>query len=399
MPPVRPMSPHPPRRPITVAYAFLDFADGGAQRLALAWWRSIDRRRVSPLLVCLRGEGALVPRAVEAGVPVHLLGRLKRPWDPLGPRFLAQVLRRARADVVHVPTYSRAAPYAMVAARLARTPVVVAHEHCRPGAPGRARRLADRLLRRGVRYLAVSEADRARLIAGGAAPGAVTVLPNCVGEEFFSGPERAPARRGLGVTPGQRVILVPARLVPRKGHVDFLTALPRILDRVPGTVSLFAGAGPMRGVLASLVDSASLAGSVRLLGHRDDMPALVAAADVVVLPSRLEGQPLALLEAQAGARPVVATAVGGVAEVVSHGETGLLVPPANPGALAEAVAALLGDANRRRRLGRQARLKAEAFRPAPKARRLEELYSRWLAEAAPNSDLVGAHEHPSPRAL
>jgi glycosyltransferase involved in cell wall biosynthesis len=174
---------------------------------------------------------------------------------------------------------------------------------------------------------------------------------------------------------------VSARLVPRKGHADLLAAMPALVRRVPDVLVLAAGGGPLGHVLPALAEASGLAGHVRFLGHRADVPDLLAASDVVVLPSRVEGLPLAVLEALAAGRPVVATRVGGVAEAVDDGVTGRLVPPRAPAELAAAVGELLTDDGRRAAMALAARTVAEArFGADGATRRLEAAYDRWLEE-------------------
>jgi glycosyltransferase involved in cell wall biosynthesis len=364
--------------PQAVAYVFLDFGDGGAQRLMLATWRHLDRARYRPALVCLRRQGALVEAAVAAGVPVHVLGRLHGSVDLGAAVELVRLLRRMRAQVVHAPSYSRACPYAQVAAQLAGVPLTVVHDWNRASAPP-ARRLADRLLRPGAHFVATSRAQAARLRAEGVAPGAIAVVTSGIDVEPFLRSDRAAARRALGLAPDEPVVLVPARLHPMKGHVDLLAALPELRRRVPDVRALCAGDGPLSESLPRLAEALGVADAVRFLGHRDDIPQWLAAADLVVLPSRSEGLPAAVLEAMAARRCVLATAVGGLPEVIADGRTGRLVPPADPPALAGAMAELLADRGQRARLAAAAQVAVlERYQAAATTRQLEAVYARWL---------------------
>jgi glycosyltransferase involved in cell wall biosynthesis len=144
------------------------------------------------------------------------------------------------------------------------------------------------------------------------------------------------------------LVLVPARLDPQKGHRHLIQAAVE----VPGATFLLAGDGSERKVLNELAQSLGLGDRVVFLGYRGDIPALLAACDLVVLPSLYEGLPLSLLEAMAAGKPVIASRIGGVDELVANDENGLLVEPGDPHALAEAIRALLADPERRRRLAR-----------------------------------------------
>lgn len=371
----------PPR---VVAHVFLDFGQGGAQRLALEAWRQLDPARYRPLLICARAAGAAVPEARAAGVPVAVLGRLGRAGDLGAPWALARALRAAGAALLQTPLYSRVAPYARLAAALAGLPLTVNHEHSRPAAPPWIRRAADRLLDRlpGQRYLAVSEADARDLRRQGIAPERIACLPNGIHLAAYGREDRAAARRALGLPSELPILLTPARLHPQKRHADLLAALAHLDEGGRRDwLLLCAGEGELRAALEAQAAAAGLAGRVRFLGRRSDLPRLYAAADLVVLASAVEGQPLAALEAQAASRPVLATAVGGVPEVVADGRSGLLVPPGDPAALAAALARLLDDGALRRTLGEAAGHWARRhFDIADHVRVLQELYDRWLVE-------------------
>lgn len=366
----------PPR---CVIYGFLDFADGGAQRLTLAAARRLDRARFVPAIVCARGGGGLVAPGRAAGLEVAELGRLARRFETGAVAALAAALTARSAAILHVPLYSRSSPYFRAAARRAGTPVVVAHEWSRPAPPGWARRLADRLLRPGTRFLATSEAQRGELIAAGVAAARIEVLRSGIDPAPFGGVERRRARVELGLALERPTLLVPARLHAAKGHADLIAALPALAARVPGVLVLCAGTGPLAADLALLAASAGVADGCRFLGQRDDIPLLMAAADLVVLPSRSEGIPSVLLEAMAARRAVVATAVGGVGEAVRDGVEGRLVAAGDGAALVEALVDLLADPARAREMGERGRARVVAeFHVDASARRLEELYSRWL---------------------
>jgi glycosyltransferase involved in cell wall biosynthesis len=167
-------------------------------------------------------------------------------------------------------------------------------------------------------------------------------------------------RGELGVPPEAGLVLAVGRLNAEKGQSLLLQAAPAVLSRCPGTVFALAGDGPLRGALEQQAAQLGIAGQVRFLGVRQDVPALLAAADLFVLPSRSEGMPNALLEAMAAGLPVVSFEVGGVGEVLVHGVTGLLVPPEDADGLARAMLALLENEQERRRLGAAARERIRA---------------------------------------
>jgi glycosyltransferase involved in cell wall biosynthesis len=370
--------------PRAVAYAFLDFGNGGAQRLTVAACRHLDPERYRPFILCARSLGPMADEAVAAGIPVHALGVLRGSRDLTAAPRMARALRRLRPSILHLPLYSRSYPYWRLAARMAGVPVVIAHEWSRPTPPSLPRRLADRAQRPGTRFIAASEAHQHELLAAGAPSDDVAVVYSGIEVERFSwhaDDRPSVARRLLGLPESRPLVLVPARLHPMKGHIDLLAAVPLLLCREPRALVVLAGDGPLRAVLPAAVESAGLADAVRFLGQVDDMPRLMAAADVVALSSRVEGLPSVIMEAFAARRPVVATAVGGVPEAVQDGVTGWLVPPRAPDMLADAIAAALGDEResaRRATAGQQVVL--ERFTARQAAERLQDLYDAWLDE-------------------
>jgi glycosyltransferase involved in cell wall biosynthesis len=364
--------------PSTVVYAFLDFDDGGAQRLTLQACRHLDRARYRPVILCGRGGGSLVGAASASGVPVVELGRLRRGFDVGAVPAIARSLRGLRADVVHVPLYSRASPYVRTAALLARVPLVVAHEWCRPQRPRGLRLWADRALARGSWFVAASNAQARELVAEGVAPSCIEVVYSGIDVGAFSERDRAEARNALALPQDRPIVLVPARLHPMKGHVDLVAAAGLLTRQAPDVLMLCAGDGPLRAALPALARAAGLENTVRFLGRRDDMARLYGACDVVSLSSHMEGVPSVVMEAFASMRAVVATAVGGVPEIVFDGDTGWLVAPRRPDDLASALADAL--AHPAERIGRAARgnlLVGEQFESSTTTDRLQDVYDCW----------------------
>jgi glycosyltransferase involved in cell wall biosynthesis len=171
-------------------------------------------------------------------------------------------------------------------------------------------------------------------------------------------------------------VLTAARLDSQKGHEYLL----RAAAGVPEATFILAGDGPLRPRLEELARSLGLAERVLFLGHRDDVPALLASCDLFVLPSLYEGLPLSLLEAMASGRPAIATDVPGSNEVVHHAESGLLVPRADPLALADAIRRLLADPAAAERLARAGRARVDRdFSVERMVRGVEAVYDQLLA--------------------
>ena len=158
---------------------------------------------------------------------------------------------------------------------------------------------------------------------------------------------------------GHLLVTAVAGLNNQKGHIHLVRAMPEILRAVSNARFLFAGDGHLRGELEATVVSLGLKDAVTFAGERSDIPSILASSDLFVLPSLFEGMPMSVLEAMAAGRAVVATDVGGTQDVVVPGETGLLVPPGDPAALAVAVIELLSDRERRQAFGRSGRRRVE----------------------------------------
>jgi glycosyltransferase involved in cell wall biosynthesis len=327
--------------------------------------------------------GPFLEQAAAEGFGVHLVD-VARAYRLRGALGLVRLLRRERADLLHTHGQIGANTLGRVAARLAGVPVI-SHLHIENYLPPNpARRLLVRTLdnataRLCARIVAVSEDTRRALVRQGYPDDRLEVVYNGIELDGAGG---ASLRRELGVGPEVPVIGELARLAAVKGQRELLEATARL----DGDVRLvligddLEGAGAFRRGLERDAERLGIGGRVLFAGYRPGAAALLDDLDVVVLPSWTEGLPIVLLEAMARGKPVVATPVGGTAELVADGETGLLVPPRDPEALAAAIGALLADPERRRRLGEAGyRRVAEKFTLERMTGRVLELYDEVLA--------------------
>jgi glycosyltransferase involved in cell wall biosynthesis len=367
----------PPRAKLRVL-TLLDrpSVQGGAERLASLVAMRLDPERFERLLCATRlpTQPTFVDELEAAGVRVLSLdrrGRLDLPaWRPL-----LRLLRQEPVDVLHAHMFGSNV-CGTVLGRLNRVPVIVAHEHTWSYEGQPLRRFIDReLVARGATvFLAVSREDRRRMIeVEGISPDDVRFLP--IGIPPLPAPSGRDVRAELAIEPGAPVVGTVCELRPQKALEVLVEAAALLREQMPGLRVLVAGDGPDRERLERLVRRQGLEQVVTLLGLRRDVPDLLAALDVCVCCSDFEGSPLAVMEYMAAGKPVVATRVGGVPDLVVDGVTGHLVPPRDPGSLAEAVAGLLADPRRRRRLGDQGRLRQRReFDLDGTVRRLEDLY-------------------------
>lgn len=230
----------------------------------------------------------------------------------------------------------------------------------RPRPAGGGIRWAVRqVVRRASRLITVSEALRAELVAlCPEASGKITTIPNGIELGASGCRDAAELRAEIGVPAQVPLVGMVARLAPRKGIAEFLQACRQVADQWPQAHFVLAGDGPLREVAHSLREQLGLRDELHLLGAVESARELIAALDCLVVASTSEGSSLVAMEAMACGKPVVATRVGGVPEVVVDGETGVLVRPGEATALAEGIAALLRSPERRRALGERGRRRA-----------------------------------------
>lgn len=375
-----------PDRPVPIALAITDLDVGGAERMMVALALGLDRRRWEPSVIALGDEGKLVEPLRAAGIDTECLDVDRR--RPLRAVLrLAGALRRRRPQLVQSFLF-HANVAARVAAALAGCPWVVSGirvaEH---------RQRWHLLLDRWTAGLAlgsvcVSEGvlrfsrDIARIN-----PARLTVINNGVDTQVHDEAQPAP-RALLGVPAGAHLALFVGRLDAQKGVDVLLDAAEQVVAARADWHLALVGDGPERAALHDrTAQSSALAGRVHWLGRRDDVPALLKTADLLVLPSLWEGMPNVVLEAMAARRAVIATAVEGSDELVVPGQTGWLVSPRDPDALAQALLEAASDSAHCSRLGEAARARVEAEYSL--ARVVQAYDSLW-------SSILGFEECPAP---
>jgi glycosyltransferase involved in cell wall biosynthesis len=337
-------------------------------------------------------EGSLLDLALARGVNVHALDGLGREIRPLGDLRaligLWRLLRRFRPHVVHTHT-AKAGVLGRLAAIAARVPVVVHtyHGHVLRGYFGPVVSAAFRAIERALGALSsalvtVSDSVKDDLVALGVAPAdRIRVVPLGLELDALAGElPRGGLRREAGIADGEPLVGLVGRLVPIKDVPTFLRAARLLLERRPGVRFSLVGDGEDRAALEAEVLALELTHAVRFHGWRRDLPAVYGDLDVVVNCSRNEGTPVALIEALAAGRPVVATAVGGTPDLLQRGAFGTLVPAGDAGALADAIDAVLANPEAARARARAGRAHVLAHHGVPRLLRdLDALYRELLA--------------------
>ncbi len=372
------------REPKTVIHFTDTNGFGGAEQMLLTILGGLDRRRWKPVLMHHGEPGAvrLEAQARKLGVETRAVPRMqgKRGVARL-PGFVKR-LRQEHAAVFHAHlTWPLACTYGLVGAALAGIPAIIATQHCFVPIQSRRLILMQKLVSAVVdRYIAVSEE-----MARGLRPVClfsrrkVQVIHNGISLLQFSRPAGMTLQAVPSRATGRPIVLTISRLDRPKGLSDLLAAAAL----VPGSIFLLAGEGRERAALEEQARTLGVADRVLFLGHRDDVPDLLAACDVFVLPSHYEGLPISVLEAMAAGKPVIATAVGGTKEVVLNDDTGLLVPPRDPPALARAIRAILSDPAFAKRLASAGTLRVRSeFRAETMVERTGQLYD----------DILGAYD-------
>ena len=360
---LRPVAvPPAPPPPVRVLYLIDSLGPGGAEHLLAASLPFLRRAGVVPSVVALQEQqGNPVAARIEAqGIPVCELG-IRRLRQRGAYARVRDTIRAAAPDVVHTQLEFSAVLGIPAARRLGLPTIATLHTLDEP--PPRSRlalhfRLMAWALRRARRVIAVSEItrrhylDRARL-----RPERVMTIHNGIDPSAFQAPpgERDAARRELGLDASAPVLVTVAVQREPKGIQHMLAALPEVAAAFPAVRYLLVGDGPHRRALEGLAARLGVADRVVFAGARDDVPSLLAAADLFVLPSLTEALPTVVAEAMAAGLPIVATTVGGIPEMVGHAEAALLVPPSDPAALAAAVCRLLANPRQAAAMGRAGR--------------------------------------------
>ena len=358
--------------PLRIALMIECDGPGGAELMMLELAKELRARGHTVLPVGLSaGTGWLGARFVAAGFEPASF-ELRRPLDLAAVRALTTILRDFRADVVHSHEFTMAIYGAAAAKRANARHVITMHGGLYYAAAWRRRAALRWAMRRSASLVGVSVATASALQRIlGIDRSKVHVVPN--GIPLRTG-VRAKLRSELGLAPGELLIVSVGNLYPVKGHAVLIDALARLRDRTGWRLAI-AGRGEEEGRLRAQAATAGIGERVHLLGFRDDVADILAAADLFTMPSLSEGLPLALVEAMSFGLPVVVTGVGGVPEVVTDGAEGMLVPPSDAGALAAALGALLADAPRRQKMGEAARTRAlRDYALSTMADRYERLY-------------------------
>ncbi len=353
---------------------------GGAERFVVGLAQHMPRDRIDPWVCSTRqGDEQAIRELADAGIPHLNLGRTGR-WQLQRLGGLLGLLGREHFDVVHAHKFGSNV-WGTLLGRLYRVPVVLAHEHTWSYSGNPVRMWFDRWLigRLATRFIAVSEADRKRMVELEHVPAERTLVMPTAYIPHSDGTGAGSIRSELGIAPEAPLIGAAVGLRVQKAVDVMVDAHARVMQRFPDAHLLVAGAGECLPDLERQVDRLGIADAVHFLGWRRDVDSILREVDVGTMSSDWEGQPLFVFECMAAGTPLVATAVGGLPDVVEDGVTGLLVPPQDPDALAAALAAVLADRSLAERLAAAAAERLHEFEIDAVAKHFADLYEELVS--------------------
>lgn len=348
---------------------------GGLEYMVVALLNRLDRKEFLPSVCCFDTLGGLQEK-LSKDTKIVLLKR-KPGVDFRYPFKLASLLKKNSIDILHLHN-STAFFYGVLAGKIAGLNRIIYTEHARDVAPNIKVRIMDKILSHMTyRIVVVAEFLKRNLVQREwMDPANITVIYNGIdGDKFTRDYDREEVFRELTISPQSKIIGIVARLDPIKNHQCLIRAMKTVLDNYQDAVLLVIGDGPLRHELEELVAAEKLGKNILFLGTRNDIPRLLSVLDIFVLCSLSEGLPLTILEAMAAGKPIVATDVGGIPEVIQEGIEGIIIPSDNENRLAEVIIDLLRDEKKRLDMGERARRKfMEKFTIETMVQRYEALY-------------------------
>lgn len=388
---------------IRLAYFSNATARGGAEEHILTLLRGLDRSRFEACLICSPAVTEKLGTDVPNDVKVFAV-TFDKPWQLLGAIKLAKLLRQNKIQVLHSHLFYSSL-FASPVGWICGVPAILETPHLRElwregkGWP-KSSFAIDRWVGRCVdAYIAVSKANRSYLEqVKQLKAGKIHVVQNGSDLDRFRPDHAVPEgmRRQFGFADTDRILLVPARLEPQKGHRVLFEALPKVLDEFPAVRIVCAGEGALLSELQEQVQRLKVAERVSFVGRQQKLEDWFALCEFTVLPSFFEGLPLVAVESLAAGRPMVATAVDGTPEVIVNGKTGLTVPAGEPSALATAICRLLRETDLRQTMGIAGRRWAiENFTQKMQLDKTQELYVSLL-RAAGQTSYSAYQAQPSP---
>lgn len=336
----------PTDQKINVLYIIWSLGLGGAEKVVIDLCKNIDKDKFHPIVCCLNDKGIFADELEDVGIEVIPLYK-KPKFDPYIIYKIYKLIKKKQIDIVHAHLWT-ANFWGRIAAKLAGVKVIVITEHNVDVWKRRAHFWADSLLASITnKIIAVSNKVKEFYIKMTKInPNKFITIYNGVDLTKFNIQINVlEKRKEFGIEPSDKVVVIIGRLEAAKAHHVFLKALKEVINKIQNFKALIIGDGSLKQEIILLTKELNLQNNVIITGLRKDIPELLSIADLFVLSSTREGFPITLLEAMSCGIPAVVTNVGGNSELCINGETGIIVEPNNPKALAEAILTLLTDQN------------------------------------------------------
>ena len=370
------------KRKIKVIHLVEELAIGGLEKILTSIVLSLDKKKYNVSVWCLREGGFFANKLIKEGIDVKILNILTSR-NPLSIYKLYKLLKSHKFDIIHTHAYS-AGTIGRISAFLAGVPVIISHNHSVYDYYNRYYHFVEWLLSLITdRIICISDivnkfANETQRINAGKL---VTIYNGIDSVYSVAGKETSRLRKELGIPHNHTVISTISHMEEHKGLAYLLESASLLLESRSDIHFLLVGEGTLKEELKKLSIDLKIEKNVIFAGERSDIPEILSLTDIFVLPSLREGLGLAILEAMACGKPVIATNVGGIPEIVKDGVSGILVSPKNAEALHSAMNELLEDREKLKRMGHNGkRVCNESFDSKTMIRKVEDLYDSLLYE-------------------
>jgi len=369
-------------RAYNILFVLTELFVGGAQRQLYRIIANLDREKFNPVICCLKKEGILAEDFRRLGIRVTAINSRNKRDLRVIPRLL-NILRKEEIHIIYTIGAGDSMFWGRLCGVILNTPVRISSVH-RIGYPLHEKTiefLNKLLVPFTDRIIAVAEAQRKYLVEKeGISEDKLEVIYNTIDIDRYRIDSQSKLDKGLlGIPEDDKIVGIIASLRPDKRHDIFINAAADVLDVFPHTSFLIVGDGSEKANIESLIDRYDIGAKVHMVGNRDDIPEILSLLDISVLSSEHEVFPNTILESFAMGKPVVATAVGGVPEIVYDGYNGFLVPPYDHIALSNAIKRILHSPTLGQRMGEEGRrIVAERFNIESLIKRREALFSSLI---------------------
>jgi len=369
-------------RKIIVLQLVEDLGTGGLEKVIVDIAENLNAEQYKVIVWCVARGGEIADELISKGIDVKILG-IRSYYNPFNILRLVNLFKKVNPDILHTHTYF-SNTIGRIAAKLTRIPIIITHVQNTYWNYTKRNLFIERLLSYFTdKIICCSDAVKDFVLGyEKISPQKVVTIYNGIAlDKFNQSIDVASFRDSLGIRDNELLIATVASLTPKKGHKYFLDSVADIVKTYKNIKCLIVGDGPLRKELEEYVKTLSLDYYIIFTGIRNDIPNLLRAADIFVLPSLIEGLGIAAIEAMASGIPVVATNVGGLSEVVKDGISGILVPPKDSEALSGAIMSLLKDSQAAKQMGDEGhKISREKFSSKMMIRKIEGLYKEYVVK-------------------